>query len=485
MLIVHCMVPLAFFITLLSAADNNAVHSHVEDFYSQFGEGKRWADCSHYVVETVPFDSSAFVQSSRLIPDLNISLTRWGWGRGPASKKCFDYDEPGCSPGKMKIRYKVVNRVIYASEVDYEGLKFQFDTTKSSTVHWVHASLAANIEEMLVLAVWLYKDWPDMDLIFTVASGPGRLSSIFSPAGKGNVVQVPRLGFATTGHSYSIPHDKNWKHLAMSELQLEKYTACLRKRFPLEAKRPVVFFRGSPTGYKRGWSNETLQSFNTSSFADMLLANQRTWVALTSRNFPFMDVKLTKVNKLFNDKDPSIRADFAAMLSKPGLPQEEWSKHAFILSMNGHGYTDRVPAVLLSGSLPVLPDSAMKEWFLMDKGSKLAFDDVLWYDEDASDLLAVSKRAVKLWTSDPAGREKLQAMINRTQALASSRFHCLAVLDAFSWSVNHLWRTWCNWKVDLPSSGWRPVKIFEPFQNHFIPKSVWEKVREGMRENFS
>jgi hypothetical protein len=200
------------------------------------------------------------------------------------------------SPGKMKIRYKIFNRVVYASTVDYEELHFKFDTKKGSTVHWVHASLAANIEEMLVMATWLYKDLPNMDLIFSVASGPGRVNYAFSTEGPGNSVRMPRLGFATTGHSYSIPHQKNWYDLAMGEAQLLKFAECLQRRFPFEEKRPVVFFRGSPTGYKRGWSNET--RFNTSSFAEKLVANQRTWVALTSRNSPWMDVKLTRVNKV-------------------------------------------------------------------------------------------------------------------------------------------------------------------------------------------
>jgi hypothetical protein len=171
------------------------------------------------------------------------------------------------------------------------------------------------------------------------------------------------------------------------------------------------------------------------------------------------------------------------MLSRPGVPQEEWSQNAFILSMNGHGYTDRVPAILLSGSLPVLPDSEMKEWFLIEKGSEMAFDDVLWYDEDASDLLAVTKRAVRQWVS--GDREELRARINRTVTLAVSRFHCLAVLDAFSWSVNHLWKKWCGWKVELPPSGWQPIKLFEPFQNHFISKAVWQRVKDGMKDNFA
>ena len=455
-----------------------------DDFGSQFGEGKKWEDCLSYAVEAIPFDTAPFTQGSRAIPDLNssISLTRWGWERGTASKACFEYQEKGCSPGKMKIRYKIINRVVYASEVDYRELGFTFGR-KGATVHWVHAQLAETIEEMLVFSVWLYKDWPDMEVAFTVSSGPGKVNATFDPNEKGNLINVPRLGFATFGHSYSIPHQKNWNDFAMSEAQLYKYTECLQKRFPSSLKIPVVFFRGSPTGYKRGWSNET--RFNETNFADRLVANQRTWIALTSRNHPFMDVKLTRVNKLFNNQDPKIRADFHQMLTRPGLPQEEWSKHAFILSINGHGYTDRVPSILLSGSLPVLPDAQMKEWMLMDpERSKMAFQDVLWYEEDASDLLHIAKKAVSKWISGGAGREELQARVNRTQALAVGRFHCLAVLDAFTWSVNHLWKNWCGWKVDLPPSGWRPIKLSTPFRNPYIPQDIWAKVKEGMKTNF-
>jgi hypothetical protein len=90
-----CMVVmlLALFLPLLSAASSN--ESHV-DFKVDIGEGRKWQSCSAYAVKTVPFDESAFVPASRMIPDLNKSLTRWGWDRGPASKKCFDYEEKGC-----------------------------------------------------------------------------------------------------------------------------------------------------------------------------------------------------------------------------------------------------------------------------------------------------------------------------------------------------------------------------------------------------
>lgn len=221
-------------------------------------------------------------------------------------------------------RYKVVKGVVY---VDHEhSMDARYRLYRNSFL------------EMLVLSLWLYEDFPDIDLVVDYSDHPQLChqaipflrfsvfnSSLLNPAAEvynitellspswisqeyvnklldaATADQAPsqaakQLSLLPYTRGFTIPSPEAWQHMSMTQQQMQDYVKCLDDTHPWDSKRPIIFWRGAATGCSRGWPRHHffhgtgVASARAATPATMphILRNKR--VQLAMRVFPFPDV---------------------------------------------------------------------------------------------------------------------------------------------------------------------------------------------------
>ncbi|WIA33163.1 hypothetical protein OEZ86_006311 [Tetradesmus obliquus] len=203
-----------------------------------------------------------------------------------------------CKPEAPIFRYKVVKGVVY---VDHDHSDARYKQYRDGFL------------EQLVLAMFLYKDFPDVDLVVDFTDHPQLCDqripflrfSIFNASGLGppqqqqqyNITELLAPAWVPHGYAsrlsataaaaaavsdsnqptgqqgssavavqlsaytrgFTIPSPEAWRALSLTPPQLQEYQRCLQETYPWSAKRRVLFWRGQATGCSRGWPIPGLQ----------------------------------------------------------------------------------------------------------------------------------------------------------------------------------------------------------------------------------
>jgi hypothetical protein len=164
---------------------------------------------------------------------------------------------------------------------------------------------------------------------------------------------------------------QTWEELSLPQASLEAYSACLRARHGTR-QAPRTIWRGSNTGFNRGWPQGAACAPQPPAAAGAawagwrrLLYSKRALAALLSRGHDHMDVGLHAFYPELWDMKPGDAAAAAAqeLLVRPPVPLEAWGRYAVQLSIDGHAGPFRLPRQYLSGTTVVLQmDSPFKSW---------------------------------------------------------------------------------------------------------------------------
>ena len=329
------------------------------------------------------------------------------------------------------------------------------------------------VQEMLILAAWAY-DLPDMD----VAINAGDVQD----CGVGN---FPVIGYAVTEdrkhQGFTMPTYHMYSDLGMSRQQMEGLQACLIKGNTLnDSKRPAVFWRGGDTGgiwdvhrFSRNLSSARWDELHV---YDRVFRKKRVHAVLSSTPYDFMDVKLTKLTSDGARKDNPLRAFKHNIIFGHGLPMAEWNSYAVQLSLDGLGPAFREPLQLLGSSVLLLARSQMDLFYhqLLEPGKHVEV-----FDEDLSDLVAVSKRLVAEWRRDST---RLSSQVRNMNAFALDHLTLEAQLRSFAWSLLKV-RALVPWKTEL-QDGFAVVKQARTWKNQWIDPELKQQIMRDMAANF-
>lgn len=216
----------------------------------------------------------------------------------------------------LRTRYKVIRGVLYVDHDHHSNSRYM-----SSRVAFL---------EQLSLSMWLYKDFPDVDLVVDFTDHPQlcnqdipflrfsilNLTSVAAVA-RYNVTELLTPAWIPPAYAaqvqqytkgFTIPSLEAWQDLSLTSSQLADFTKCMDLTHPWSSKQLKVFWRGQATGCSRGWpqqrspasSSTGLSTPSMTSAAPHLLRNKRVQVAL--RLFPYnpylADVGITSLPRL-------------------------------------------------------------------------------------------------------------------------------------------------------------------------------------------
>lgn len=213
--------------------------------------------------------------------------------------------------------------------------------------------------------------------------------------------------------------------------------------------------------------------------------NQRVYFALTSHMYPYMDLGFTMLHLGEYGVTPgSPEAAFLTqLLSRRPVPWEDWNRYAVLLSIAGHGFTDRLPMQLLFSSPVLHVDSDVVEWFspLVVPGAN-----VEGCRADVSDFAAVAERLVE----DAVGggnRSRVEAMVAAAHATAVDAFNFFSFMDAFGYILANVSRA-CGWQVQRQAGEFEPVLLpaSAPWMlaEGGLPDNARVAVQRAKRDNF-
>ncbi|EFJ51704.1 hypothetical protein VOLCADRAFT_87420 [Volvox carteri f. nagariensis] len=409
--------------------------------------------------------------SPRTVP-AEFPLVENSWPRTPANQSYFyeSWNRP------FTTRFKVLNGTVYidAKAGTYFGPEY-----------------VNTFGEMLVVASWLYQ-LPDMDLVYSSDDVPHIESQTEFPV----ISTCLGLNDILSDHGrfsmgYTVPHFLQWARYSMSSNQLLAFMQCLDAEYPWERKEAKVFWRGSSTGRLRGWDSPAWNTHHNVSwtpeealanldFAEKLAHNRRISASLMSFNYPWMDVGITHIHD-YDFHNPGRLTEvnsqlevFNKLVVRPGLPLEQWNNYLVNLHIHGHGFTDRLPFMLLSNTPLLAVKSHIKEWYhsFFKEGEHF-----LTASGDLHDLLYVAKQMLDRLRN---GDKELRHMVARRQEISRQKFNTIAILDAFAWAVTQAW-SWCNWKPDM-QEGFEVFKV--PKLNNNLPPYIWKTIKKTRPEQF-
>uniref|UniRef100_A0A383W761 Glycosyl transferase CAP10 domain-containing protein n=1 Tax=Tetradesmus obliquus TaxID=3088 RepID=A0A383W761_TETOB len=257
------------------------------------------ADEASFCLRSVsPPDAAGFARGSRRMPPKVPILAAYDWNGGAADQQQLTSSYKPCHAEAPIFRYKVVKGVVY---VDHDHSDARYKQYRDGFL------------EQLVLAMFLYKDFPDVDLVVDFTDHPQLCDqripflrfSIFNASGLGppqqqqqyNITELLAPAWVPHGYAsrlsataaaaaavsdsnqptgqqgssavavqlsaytrgFTIPSPEAWRALSLTPPQLQEYQRCLQETYPWSAKRRVLFWRGQATGCSRGWPIPGLQ----------------------------------------------------------------------------------------------------------------------------------------------------------------------------------------------------------------------------------
>ncbi|KAL6747117.1 hypothetical protein V8C86DRAFT_1382858 [Haematococcus lacustris] len=382
---------------------------------------------------------------------------------------------PGCT--ENTLMYKVYKGVLYANHNHFTGVsQWQRD----------------NFVEMMLVALWLYKDFPDCDLWLNFSDSPQfcavpvpflqyqairgvrrsnlprntslHLTHLLSPSDVSKLYENGRDGheqqqLVPVARGFTIPYPDDWERLSLSEQQLLNFTQCLVRHHASSSKATAAqeqtangswasyhitkaVWRGSSTGMMRGWSPRTsTKEASVSHEAAKSLFNKRTYMAVMSRPYPWLDIGLTGYYW-----DPN---HLKAVATLNHMDMEEVSRYMMSISIDGNGTPWRFPRQLLSMTAVAKVDSALKEWFahLLQPG--------VHYVPIKHDLRDLASRTHDLIMEAQHDSSRLERMADAARDAAVKHMNGVAQLDALMAAIAHSKQV-CQWEVQAPGDASQP-----------------------------
>jgi hypothetical protein len=201
-------------------------------------------------------------KGARSMPPAHPVLAAYDWDLSkPANQQQATTAYKPCHAEAPIFRYKVHDRVVYADHDHHKDSRYQ--TYRTAFL------------EQLVLSTWLYKDFPDVDLVVDFTDHPQlcdqdipflrysifntsvlpasqqyNLTELLSPAW---VTQQYAFKVSTYTRGFTIPSPEAWRDLSLTPAQLADFSSCMDSTHPWASKQLKAYWRGQATGCSRGW----------------------------------------------------------------------------------------------------------------------------------------------------------------------------------------------------------------------------------------
>lgn len=205
-------------------------------------------------------DDAQLSKGARAMPPAHPVLAAYDWDLlKPASQATTAYKP--CHAQAPIFRYKVYDRVVYADHNHDKDSRYQ--TYRTAFL------------EQLVLSIWLYSDFPNVDLVVDFTDHPQlcdqdipflrysilntsvlpasqqyNLTELLSPAW---VTQQYAAKVSSYTKGFTIPSPEAWRDLSLAPAQLADFGSCMDTTHPWASKQLKVYWRGQATGCSRGW----------------------------------------------------------------------------------------------------------------------------------------------------------------------------------------------------------------------------------------
>lgn len=242
-------------------------------------------------------------KGARALPPAQPHLAAYDWDLSqPAHEQTATSAYKPCHAEAPIFRYKAVDGLVYVDHNHHNDTRYM--------------SYRVSFLEQLVLSMWLYKDFPNVDLVVDFTDHPMlcdqdipflRYSilnmSVLPDAQHYNVTELLAPAWVTQAYAarvkshtrgFTIPSPEAWQDLSLSAAQLADFTSCLDSTHPWPNKQAKAFWRGQATGCSRGWPVRRAASPHTQAGAapapqagPHLLRNKR--VQMVLRLFPYQD----------------------------------------------------------------------------------------------------------------------------------------------------------------------------------------------------
>lgn len=428
---------------------------------------KNATDCRKLVRNTTDFDSAYDWRRSQELPDYFIDPSVCNWPRDkPMSKQDWDrlqystmYEITGEDTRRFNatVRYKLYDGVLYmhGSWIDERDMPYSYSPI---------STYGPVFEEMLLLANHMY-ELPDLDLVVDLGDSPSPTTSI------------PTLSLTLLSNGpatgCAIPYNA-WQKIAASKEQLQDWMKCLDTRYPLESKIPKVVFRGATTGeikmhpniseIPREWQELWRHPEKPpKDWKSLLLFNPRVLAAVISRNLPWMDVKVTDYHWEWHSPigrnassfwwSPTRIIEQTFNVSSETLKEETFSQYAGSLVIEAHGFQQRLPEAMVSGSVVLLQERPEQDWF------EHLTQDGIHFQTFRHDMADMTLKALKVAEDYQNKQEEgWENMVAAARAFALEHFTARAMIDAFVWSVLNYKVQYIPWRAEKPDlKKWRPV----------------------------
>ncbi|GFH31141.1 uncharacterized protein HaLaN_30123, partial [Haematococcus lacustris] len=251
----------------------------------------------------------------------------------------------------------------------------------------------------------------------------------------------------------AVPTPSDWYSMCLSEEQLRAAAACVVKRlYPKGVDHTVnssynytahrvlkAFWRGSANGFNRGWTPKVSRDKNsTRNPIVWQLLNKRTYMAMMSRPYPWLDIALS-------GWAPSVNENVTKALTKSALDLEDWARYVLTISIDGFGAPWRLGSQLLGMTVVARMESPYKTW--LDPYLKPG----IHYEPVQHDLRDFVSRTHDLVREAERDSHRLQRMAEAARDLVATQANGIAQLDTFMASVLAVKRI-CAWEVQAPSS---------------------------------
>ncbi|KAG1671021.1 hypothetical protein FOA52_014265 [Chlamydomonas sp. UWO 241] len=365
-----------------------------------------------------------------------------------------------CTPDAPVHRVKVHQRNIYVDTGFFDNPSARYGD-----------GYGLAILDVLMVAVHIYKDFPDVEFALDLADNPHRCD-LDLPFLKFSVVNVSRImgssddvqydfealvqtyyGQQGTPTNYTrgftMPLAHAWR-LGYEKPVLQQLVECINEEHPWEARTPTVLWRGKATG-ANPWSKHVQYPTRVGSVStpakDVVkksgpFINKRAYMAALSLPHVWLDVGLT--------------GEFEAMrtLEREPVPFERWGEAASTISIDGFGPAYRLNMQLLMGTALLKMDSPFETWI------EPRLTDGVHYRSFRYDLTNYLEASRSLVTGDLGRDSAAHKMAAKSQALAVEALDVFAQLDSFVWSICRI-KEVSHWEVVPPSEGdgWMQLSV--------------------------
>jgi hypothetical protein len=207
-------------------------------------------------------DDVQLTKGVKSMPPAHPVLAAYDWDLSkPANQQQATTAYKPCHAEAPIFRYKVYDRVVYADHEHHKDSRYQ--TYRTAFL------------EQLVLSMWLYKDFPNVDLVVDFTDHPQlcdqnipflrysilntsvlpasqqyNLTELLSPAW---VTQQYAARVSTYTSGFTVPSPEAWRDLSLSPAQLADFSSCMDSTHPWTSKQLKAYWRGQATGCSRGW----------------------------------------------------------------------------------------------------------------------------------------------------------------------------------------------------------------------------------------